>query len=157
MRVSKVCAGLFLAGSVIVTGCKSADNKPAETPAPSMGGTNGTITTMPTTSPTTTAATLPTTVEVTPPNAITPVVVTPATAPTSAPAAPAVTATHVITKAQPYFTEVPTSPTTASAGMFPSGTKVLVFSFSGAYAKVTAEDGTTGYTATEGLDPISKK
>jgi hypothetical protein len=156
MRVSKVCAGLFLAGSVIVTGCKSGD-KPADT-APPMGGTNGTITTMPTSIPTTTAATMPTTVEVSIPNAI-PAVVMPGTMPASAPAVPtpAIVATHIVTKAQPYFESVPTSPTAASAGMFASGTKVLVFSFSGAYAKVTAEDGTTGYTATEGIDPISNK
>jgi hypothetical protein len=146
---------LFLAGSLIVTGCKSAEPAPA-------GGT-----TMPTsmsTSMPTTMAAMPTTVEVSVPNAVVPPVVVPTTAPTSVPAVvapavptPAIVATHVVTKAQPYFESIPTSPTAASAGMFASGTKVLVLIPSGAYSKVTAEDGTTGYTATEGIDPISKK
>ncbi len=62
-----------------------------------------------------------------------------------------------MTKDQPYYKSVPASPTAAPDGTFKAGTKLLVFSFSGAYAKVTAEDGTTAYTAMEGIDPISKK
>jgi hypothetical protein len=82
----------------------------------------------------------------------------PATAPVvAAPAAPAFAATHVVSKDQPYFKSVPASPTATPDGTFKAGTKVLVFSFSGSYAKVTAEDGTTAYTPTEGIDPIPKK
>ncbi len=76
MRVSKVCAGLFIAAGVIVTGCKSADT--AAQPSPPMNSAaNGPVTTMPATVPAVSADALPTTVAVSVPNAVAPVVLTP--------------------------------------------------------------------------------
>jgi hypothetical protein len=172
MRAFKLCAGLFLAASVIGAGCNNSPPPAQPTTAASgaTSGTNGSPAGMPSTVPTVAADTLPTTVAVSGPNAVVPSVsvpattapTTPETAPTTAPvvaapAVPAFPATHVVTKDQPYFKSVPASPTAAPDGTFKAGTKVLVFSFSGSYAKVNAEDGTTAYTATEGIDPISTK
>ena len=136
MQFSKVCAGLLLAASVSVIG-PGCVNKPADS--------GMAATTMPATMPAMMPATMP--------------AMTPATAPAVAvmPTPPKITATHVLTKDEPYFSAVPAAASAAPDGTLKSGTKVLMFSWTGLYAKVTAEDGTTGYVAIEGLDPISKK
>jgi hypothetical protein len=169
MRASSiVCAGLLLTGSVFLTGCPSADTKSPGTPTPAMtSGTNGTVTTAPSTEPTTSAAALPTTVNVTVPNSVTPEVVVPATtAPTTvpttapvvaAPAAPPFMPTHVLTKDEPYYKELPAAATAPSDGTLKAGTKILVFVPSVPYCKVGLEDGTSVYVATEGIDPINNK
>jgi len=167
MRASIVCAGLLLAGSVFLTGCPSADTKSPGTPTPAMtSGTNGTVTSAPSTEPTTTAAALPTTVTVTVPNSGTEVVVPATTAPTTvptsapvvaAPAAPPFMPTHVLTKDEPYYKELPAAATAPSDGTLKAGTKVLVFVPSVPYCKVGLEDGTNVYVAIEGIDPISNK
>jgi hypothetical protein len=83
----------------------------------------------------------------------------PATGPATAPAAAMPGATHVLTADEPYYT---TDPGTAGQGMAPAGmlkagTPVLVMVPGKTYCKIISNQGTSCYTLTSGLKPISDK
>jgi hypothetical protein len=79
--------------------------------------------------------------------------------PATEPAAAMPGATHVLTADEPYYT---TDPGTggqgmAPAGMLKAGTPVLVMVPGKTYCKIISNQGTSCYTLTSGLKPISDK
>jgi hypothetical protein len=87
-----------------------------------------------------------------------------ATMPAAPALAPVVTAlkapaekdlTHVLTKDEPYFADMPAAGATP-AGTLKEGSKVLVLIPGADYSQVTTDKGVSAYTATDGLKPLGK-
>jgi hypothetical protein len=126
MRSIQASFGILLVGSALVAaGCGSKSAPPAES--------------MPATMP---AATMPAMV-----------MPTPTVAMVKPPADKDLT--HVLTKDEPYFSDMPSAGATP-AGTLKEGSKVLVLIPGTDYSQVTTDKGVSAYTATDGLKPLGK-